>query len=151
MLMESEFAYKFRYGNLSIWTSLLGVFLVCLPTDRYGPAWSYFHEQKELILPAGGQGMGVCLIIIGLLQTYAVFSLSHKMLWIMLFFSGFIFWVSGILLLVEGILSGDSAVSACFMLFIAIHKFVLSAAIQHAYKHHIIDWPPPIGKEHDHG
>lgn len=94
--------------------------------------------------------MGICLLVIGVFQLYATVRMLYVFLSRMLFLSGFIFWVSGLLLLVEGILSRESFVSAAFMIFIAIHKFVLSAALQHKERPRSLRFPPPLGERpHD--
>lgn len=117
------------YRTFAIWTTLLGTVLILAPNNWYGPSWSYFPW-----LPHNGFGMGLCCILLGSLQLIALWRNASKRLLSLLFFlSGFVFWTAGILLGAEGLIGQKGLMEAPFMLYVGAHKFSHSAALMDSY------------------
>lgn len=114
------------YAVLAVWVTILGVFLMAAPDDWYGPSWSYFSREGEFIVPAGGFGMGTALTLLGVLQILAVWAGRWRMLSLLLGLSGFVFMTAGLLLGAEGLFGHQGLMEAPFMLFLAVHKLVIS-------------------------
>jgi len=118
---------RFSYGVLAGWVVALGIFLVLAPADWFGPSWSYFYSHGQVIVPAGGFGMGVCCICLGIAQWLALWGKAARLLAVLLFLSGFVFWTAGLLLGAEGLFGHQGLIESPFMLFVGAHKFVMGA------------------------
>jgi hypothetical protein len=117
---------KSGYAVLAVWVTVLGIFLMAAPDDWYGPSWSYFAHEGELIVPAGGFGMGMALSTLGVLQMVAVGGERWRVLSLLFGLSGFVFMTAGLLLGAEGLFGHQGLMEAPFMLFVAVHKLVIS-------------------------
>lgn len=117
---------KSGYAILAIWVTILGLFLIAAPDNWYGPSWSYFYTHNEPIVPAGGMGMGVALTSLGTLQLLAIWAERWRLVSLLLFLSGFVFMTAGLLLGAEGLFGHQGLMEAPFMLFVAVHKLVIS-------------------------
>jgi hypothetical protein len=115
------------YWNYAGWTAGLGVFLVSAPHNWYGPSWGYFAPM----VPHNGFGMGVCCVGLGSLLMLALWrDLSARILSILLFLNGFVYWMSGIILGAEGLLGHQGLMESPFMMILGAIAFALSAAIR---------------------
>lgn len=113
------------YWNYAIWTVGLGVFLMAAPKSWYGPSWSYFPQ-----LPHNGLGMGVCCTGLGTLLILALWrELSARIMSILLFLTGFVYWTAGIILGAEGLLGHMGLMEAPFMLYLGAQAFAHTAAL----------------------
>lgn len=113
------------YWSFAAWTVGLGLFLVVAPDDWYGPTWSYSD-----ILPHNGFYMGWTCLSLGVSQLWALWKgYSAKVLSILFFLSGFVFWTAGISLAAEGLAGHTGLMEAPFMLYVGAHKFAHSAAL----------------------
>jgi hypothetical protein len=123
------------YAVLAGWVIILGTFLMVAPDNWYGPTWWYFAQQGEMIIPAGGFGMGLCLLSLGVLQALTLWRRAYRTLSILLFLSGFVFWTSGLLLGAEGLVGHQGLMETPFMLFVGVHKFVMSVNLRSKTQH----------------
>lgn len=123
------------YAVLAVVVTALGILLVVAPDDWYGPSWSYFTRQGEPIIPAGGFGMGLCLVLLGALQLLATWRAAHQALSLLFFLSGFVFLTAGLLLGAEGLLGHQGLMETPFMFFVAIHKFAVSVNVHNRVRH----------------
>lgn len=113
------------YWNYAIWTIGLGVLLGAAPKSWFGPSWSYFPQ-----LPHNGFGMGVCCAALGTLLALALWlDLSARIISILLFLTGFVYWTAGIILGAEGLLGHQGLMEAPFMLYLGTQAFAHSAAL----------------------
>jgi hypothetical protein len=122
------------YLVLAGWVVALGVFLIMAPADWFGPSWAYFANHGQIIIPAGGFGMGLCLSLLGTLQLLALWCNAYLKLSFLFFLVGFVFWASGLLLGAEGILGHQGLIESPLMLFIGIHKIVASVNLHRQFR-----------------
>jgi len=113
------------YGVLVAWVTALGLFLILAPDDWYGPSWSYFFTHGQPIVPEGGWGMGLTLLILGTTQAVALWFSAYRVLAGLFLASGFVFWTAGLLLGAEGLFGHQGLMESPFMLFVGAHKFVM--------------------------
>jgi magnesium-transporting ATPase (P-type) len=114
------------YWSFTVWTVVLGIFLMLAPPCWFGPSWSYFK-----LLPHNGTGMGICLIILSVLQVVALWrDFDARILSILFFLNGFVYWTAGIILGAEGLLGHQGLMEAPFMLCIGAQAFALSASLR---------------------
>jgi hypothetical protein len=112
------------YWNFTVWTIVLGIVLMCAPQSWYGPSWSYFASM----IPHNGFGMGLCLTLLSVVQAVALLREAERMISVMLFLNGFVYWTSGLTLGAEGLLGHQGLMEAPFILYVGAHAFALSAA-----------------------
>lgn len=114
------------YWNYAIWTVGLGVVLVLAPQSWFGPSWSYFAA----VIPPNGFGMGVCCTGLGVLLILALWrDLSARIISILLFLTGFVYWTAGIILGAEGLLGHQGLMEAPFMMYLGAQAFAHSSAL----------------------
>lgn len=114
------------YWNYAGWTVALGAVLIAAPQSWYGPSWSYFAA----VIPHNGFGMGLCCIVLGGLLMLALWrDLSAKIISILLFLTGFVYWTAGIILGAEGLLGHQGLMEAPFMMYMGAHAFAQSATL----------------------
>lgn len=111
------------YGHAG-WMIALGGFLLAAPPIWYGPSWSYFSE-----LPHNGYGMGVCCVLLGILQMVAIHGDKVRCTAVLLFLGGFVNWTAGIILFAEGILGHEGLMEAPFMCTVGAYKFIVSSTL----------------------
>jgi hypothetical protein len=111
------------------WTLALGIFLWLAPDSWYGPTWWYFNKTGVLPLPAGGLGMGICLVILGVLQLITLLTHRDRLLSVLFFLSGFTFWVAGILFFFEGFMGHTGLMEAPFMCYCSAQPFICSVMV----------------------
>lgn len=117
------------YWSFTLWTVILGIVLMAAPKSWFGPTWHYFPQ-----LPHNGFGMGLCLSILSLIQVVALKrAWSARVLSILFFLNGFVYWTAGIVLGAEGLLGHQGLMEAPFMLYVGAHAFAHSAALM-AYR-----------------
>lgn len=122
---------------------MLGLFLILAPDWFYGPSWSYFTD-----IPHNGLGLGICLIAIGIAELITleygrrIGVIQRKVLTILFFLGGFVFWTAGIILGAEGLSGHQGLMEAPFMLYVGAHKIAYSASMLTSYrlKKHLDDW-----------
>lgn len=113
------------YWAFTIWTTLLGVFLTMAPEAWFGPSWFYFK-----IIPHGGLGMGVCLTILSAIQAVALWrEMGARVLSVLFFLNGFVYWTAGIILGSEGFLGHQGLMEAPFMLWVGAQAFAHSSSL----------------------
>jgi hypothetical protein len=114
------------YWNYAIWTVALGAVLLAAPQSWYGPSWSYFAS----VIPPNGYGMGICCIGLGTLLVLALWrDLSARIISILLFLTGFVYWTAGIILGAEGLLGHQGLMESPFMLYVGAQAFAHSASL----------------------
>jgi hypothetical protein len=114
------------YWNYAVWTVALGAVLILAPQSWYGPSWSYFAS----VIPHNGFGMGVCCTGLGTLLILSLWrDLSARIISILLFLTGFVYWTAGITLGAEGLLGHQGLMEAPFMLYMGAQAFSHSAAL----------------------
>jgi hypothetical protein len=115
------------YWSFTLWSVALGIFLMLSPQCWFGPSWRYFAQME----PHNGKGMGVCLAVLGVLQAVALWrEAGSRILSILFFINGFIYWTAGIILGAEGLLGNQGLMEAPFMLCIGAQAFALSALLK---------------------
>lgn len=113
------------YWNYAIWTVGLGAVLIAAPQSWYGPTWSYFPQ-----IPHNGFGMGLCCAGLGILLILALWrNLSARIVSILLFLIGFVYWTTGIILGAEGLLGHQGLMEVPFVLYMGAQAFAHSAAL----------------------
>lgn len=113
------------YWSFATWTIVLGAVLVAAPNSWFGPSWHYFPQ-----LPHNGFGMGLCLVVLGMLQIFTLHcGGTDKTLATLFFLCGFVYWTAGIILAAEGLLGHQGLMEAPFMLYVGAHKFTHSAKL----------------------
>lgn len=116
--------HKSSYLGHAATIIILGVFYMCSPPSWYGPSWAYFHNHGVPIIQAGGFGLGVCLIGIGLAQLVTLWRDASRVLPALFFLSGFVFWVAGSILAAEGVIGHLGLQEAPLLLVIGAFKFI---------------------------
>lgn len=118
------------YWSFTVWTIGLGVVLMLAPKDWYGPTWSYFPQ-----LPHNGFGMGLCLTLLSSVQAVALWrEASARVLGVLFFLNGFVYWTAGIILAAEGLLGHQGLAEVPFILYTGAHAFAQSAALTAHHK-----------------
>ena len=96
------------YWSYTLWSGVLGVFMILAPEDFYGPSWHYFSE-----VPHDGTGMGICLVSLSALVLIVLWRRGgDRMLATLLFLLGFVYWTSGLILGAEGLASHEGLMPA---------------------------------------
>lgn len=114
------------YWSFAGWTVVLGVVLMLAPQFWYGPSWSYFAAM----IPHNGFGMGLCCTGLGVLLMFALWrGAGARILSILFFLNGFVYWTAGIILGAEGLLGHQGLMETPFMLIVGAHAFALSASL----------------------
>lgn len=103
---------------------VLGTFYMCSPPSWYGPSWSYFYHHGVPLIQPGGFGLGVCLAGIGIAQLITLWRDAARILPVLFFLSGFVFWVAGSILAAEGVLGHLGLQEAPLLLVIGAFKFI---------------------------
>src|SRR5947209_10998071 len=97
------------YWSYAVVNIIVGVYLTFMPATFFSPAWWYFSRQGEFILPSGPKGMGICCIVLGVLQIFSLkFRPTAGMLATLFGISATVYWVSGVILFVEGIAAREA-------------------------------------------
>lgn len=110
------------------WTIALGVVLMAAPGSWFGPSWHFFKQ-----FPQDGFWMGLCCTMLGMWQLLALWrgrqlgTPPGRLLGVLFFLSGFVFWTSGMALGAAGLLGHQGLMEAPFMLYAGAHKFAYSA------------------------
>jgi hypothetical protein len=113
------------YWSYALWTFLLGVVLMLSPAYWYGPSWSYFPQ-----LPHNGFGMGMCCSILAALLMIALRLNAHaRILSVLFFLIGLVYWTAGIILGAEGLLGHQGLMEALFMMPWGAIAFTISAIL----------------------
>lgn len=113
------------YWSYATWTLLQGVVLMLSPSYWFGPSWSYFPQ-----LPHNGFGMGLCCsLLAGVLMGALRFNASARILSILFFLIGFVYWTAGVILGAEGLLGHKGLMETLFMMPIGAIAFTLSATL----------------------
>lgn len=118
------------FAILSLWITGLGILLMVAPDNWFGPSWSYFSTHGQFIVPAGGFGLGLCLVGIGLGQLWSVWKEVYLLLSRLFFLSGFVLWTAGLLLWMEGLQGHQGLMEGPLFCSFAIHKFVISVNLR---------------------
>jgi hypothetical protein len=114
------------YWNYAVWTVGLGVVLIGAPESWYGPSWHYFQQY----IPPNGFGMGLCCAGLGTLLILALWrDLSARIISILLFLTGFIYWTAGFILGAEGLLGHQGLIESPFMCYMGAQAFAHSMAL----------------------
>jgi hypothetical protein len=114
------------YWNYAAWTVGLGAVLIAAPEYWYGPSWHYFQQY----IPPNGFGMGVCCTGLGILLILALrLDLSARIISILLFLTGFVYWTAGITLGAEGLLGHQGLMEAPFMMYMGAQAFAHSSSL----------------------
>ena len=113
------------YWSFALWTIVLGAGLMLAPDWWYGPSWSYFPQ-----LPHNGFGMGLCCSVLGALLAIALrLNGSARILSLLFFLVGFVYWTAGIILGAEGLFGHQGLMEMPFMLYTGAHAFAHSASL----------------------
>lgn len=126
MLARQHIANKNYYVTFAAVVLILGVFMLLSPTWFYGPSWFYFAHHGVPILPAGGRGMGVCLIVIAAAQLILLAFNISRLLAVLFFLSGFVFWTAGLILLMEGLAGRQGLMEGPAYMTLGWHKFSIA-------------------------
>lgn len=119
------------HWNFTVTTIVLGCALMASPQWWYGPSWSYFQE-----LPHNGFGMGLCLSVLSGVQALALWlHMSVRVLSLLFFLNGFVYWVAGIILGAEGLIGHQGLIESFFMFWAGGQGFSHSAALRVQARH----------------
>ena len=114
------------YWNYATWTVGLGAVLIAAPQSWYGPSWHYFQEY----IPPNGFGMGLCCTGLGTLLALSLqLDLSARIISILLFLTGFVYWTAGLTLGAEGLCGHQGLMESPFMLYMGAQAFAHSSAL----------------------
>lgn len=120
------------YWSFTIWSAILGVFLMAAPGVWFGPSWFYFK-----FVPHGGLGMGCCLTVLSIIQGVCLWhECSARVLAVLFYLNGFVFWTAGIILASEGFLGHQGLMEAPFMLWAGAQAFTHSASLSVYARNH---------------
>lgn len=115
------------YWSFAQITVLLGIVFLLAPQSWFGPSWSYF----SFILPHNGFGIGSCCVGLGGLLMVALWRRGGaRILWILLFLNGFVYWTSGIILGAEGLLGHQGLMEAPLFMAIGAHAYAHSVRLR---------------------
>lgn len=115
------------YWSFTVWSYVLGGILITAPNWWFGPTWSYFQS-----IPHNGIMMGVVLVVLAVLQTVVMLihnSRQTKLLSLLFFLNGFVYWTAGCILGAEGLSGHMGLMEAPFMMYAGAHLFTHSAAL----------------------
>jgi hypothetical protein len=116
------------YWAFAWWTIALGIVLMLAPGNWFGPSWHFFKQ-----FPQDGFWMGLCCTMLGTWQLLVMWrsklhdTTPSRLLALLFFFSGFVFWTSGLTLAIAGLVGHQGLMEAPFMLYVGAHKFAYSA------------------------
>lgn len=118
------------YWSYALWTIILGAAQMLAPNWWYGPSWSYFPQ-----LPHNGFGMGLCCSILGAILAIALrLNANARILSILFFLVGFVYWTAGVILGAEGLLGRKGLIEALYMMPQGAIAFTLAATLMTYYR-----------------
>jgi hypothetical protein len=112
------------YWSISVFTVLLGLFLIGAPASWFGPTWD------KMPFPYAGFALGMACIVLGYLQTLALgLEGDARILSLLYLISGVLFWSVGCTFIMEGVHHRTGMMEAPFILYVGGHCFAHSASL----------------------